>query len=89
MDHSEAIKLVLNYIGDSEVPLKITYEGECLVGWYFCYESEDYINTGNPSSQLAGNGPVLIDKRSGELHVLGTDKPLQDCIDEYINLHRE
>ncbi|WDM77750.1 YrhB family protein [Xanthomonas cucurbitae] len=85
MNYSEAVKLALNYIEESEISLKITCEGECAAGWYFCYDSEDYIRTGNPSSQLAGNGPILIDKRSGELHVFGTDKPLQNYLDEYIS----
>ncbi|MFS8461398.1 hypothetical protein EIQ00_04105 [Xanthomonas campestris pv. raphani] len=87
MNYSEAAKLALSYIKDSEINLKITCEGECSVGWYFCYESEEYIRTGNPSSQLAGNGPILIDKRSGDIHVFGTDKPLQNYLDEYIKLY--
>ncbi|MDC6487945.1 YrhB family protein [Pseudomonas syringae] len=36
------------------------------------------------SAQLAGNGPFLIDKETGELHVLGTAKPLKEYLDHYV-----
>ncbi|MGI0791501.1 hypothetical protein ACRCO4_14935, partial [Pseudomonas aeruginosa] len=31
-----------------------------------------------------GNAPFLIDRQSGELHILGTAKPLESYLDDYI-----
>lgn len=71
------------YLKESEVSLQITHEGEFSEGWFFCYQSEEYLDTGNSSAQLAGNAPFIIDRRSGELHVLGTAKPLKEYLDDY------
>ncbi|MBN0238121.1 hypothetical protein JTL38_33165, partial [Pseudomonas aeruginosa] len=43
-----------------------------------------FMETGNLSAQLAGNAPFLIDRQSGELHILGTAKPLESYLDDYI-----
>lgn len=84
INYKLALKQAYEYLQDSEVPLQITHQGEFSEGWFFCFESKEYLETGNPSAQLAGNGPFLIDKYSGELHVLGTDKPLEEYLDEYV-----
>jgi hypothetical protein len=51
---------------------------------FFCYQSKEYLETGSLSAQLAGNGPFLIDKETGELHVLGAAKPLKEYLDHYV-----
>ena len=79
-----ALERAKEYLSDSEIPLRLTHEGEFSGGWYFCFESEEYLDTGNPSAQLAGNCPFLIDKQTGDLHVLGTAKPLKDYLDDYV-----
>ena len=38
-------------------------------GWLFFYNSKDFIETGNPISALAGNGPIFVD-RKGAVKVL-------------------
>lgn len=78
-----ALEQAEKYLADSEIPLQITYAGEFSDGWYFCYQSKEFLETGEVSAQLAGNGPFLIDKMSGEIHVLGTVEPLQYYLDEY------
>ncbi|WP_137940473.1 YrhB domain-containing protein [Chitinivorax sp. B] len=79
-----ALERAREYLRDSEIPLQLTHEGEFSDGWFFCYQSKEYLETGNSSAQLAGNGPFLIDKQSGELHVLGTAKPLEAYLDDYV-----
>jgi hypothetical protein len=61
----------------------ISYSEEFLDGWLFCFDSKEYVETGNFSAQLAGNGPLLIDKDTGELHILGTARPPREYLDEY------
>lgn len=82
--YAYALELAKEYLNDSEVPLQITYEGEFSDGWYFCYQSKEFLETGELSAQLAGNAPFLIDKQSGELHVLGTAKPVESYLEDYI-----
>jgi hypothetical protein len=41
-------------------------------GWVYFFNSEEYLRTGNTLSKLAGNGPIYIDKATGELVQLGT-----------------
>lgn len=82
--YAYALKKAREYLMDSEIPLGITYEGEFSEGWYFCYQSKEFLETGELSAQLAGNAPFLIDRQSGELHVLGTAKPLESYLDDYV-----
>lgn len=60
---------------------------ECTIekewGWIFFYQSSEYLETGDASSQLAGNAPYIVNKQSGELHETGTAFPVEDYIDEY------
>ena len=79
-----AFERAKEYLKDSEIALQLTHEGEFSEGWFFCYQSKEYLETGSLSAQLAGNGPFLIDKETGELHVLGTAKPLKEYLDQYV-----
>ncbi len=44
-------------------------------GWVFFYQSRSYVETGNASDQVAGNGPVVVTRSDGALHPLGTALP--------------
>lgn len=35
-------------------------------GWMFFYNTQEFIDTGDPTCALAGNGPILV-QRSGEI----------------------
>jgi len=48
-------------------------------GWIFFYNSKEFIETGNPSSALAGNGPIFVD-RNGVLEILGSGEPWEVAI---------
>jgi hypothetical protein len=48
-------------------------------GWLFFYNSKDFIETGNFSSSLAGNGPIFVD-RSGFVKTLPSAIPWQVAI---------
>ncbi|MBB4637562.1 YrhB domain-containing protein [Longimicrobium terrae] len=41
-------------------------------GWVFFYTTELFQQTRNPRFLIGGNAPVLVEKGSGILHVLGT-----------------
>ncbi|MDG9884248.1 YrhB family protein [Pseudomonas sp. GD04058] len=82
--YAYALELAKEYLKGSEVPLQITYEGEFSEGWYFCYQSKEFLETGELSTQLAGNAPFLIDRQSGELYILGTAKPIDSYLKDYM-----
>lgn len=50
-------------------------------GWVFFYNTREFVETGNPSSQLAGNGPIYID-RSGCIHYLPSSMPWKEGLEE-------
>lgn len=79
----EAVKKANEYLSDSEFPVVITSQGRFSEGWFFCFQSKEYIETGDISALLAGNAPFIIDKDTGELHELGTAQPLKEYLQEY------
>lgn len=56
-------------------------------GWVFFYNSKKFIETRDIRYQLAGNGPIVVNKHSRAVTVLGTNKPVQALIEEYEKLH--
>ncbi|ALX92641.1 hypothetical protein AV650_03300 [Serratia fonticola] len=79
----EAVKKANEYLSDTEIPVVITSQGRFSEGWFFCFQSREYIENGDPSAQLAGNSPFIIDKDNGEIHVFGTAQPLNEYLREY------
>jgi hypothetical protein len=49
----------------------------------FCFQSREYLETGEFSAQLAGNSPFLVDKDTGEIHELGTAYPIEKYLQDY------
>lgn len=74
-------EFILSLQKDGGVPLRIAEEHtiERSFGWVFFYEVDTRLST----EMIAGNGPVIIDKRSGELHACGTAYPDEWYIDNY------
>jgi len=52
-------------------------------GWIFFYQSRKYLETGEFSYRLAGNGPVVFERESGAVHYLGSDKHPDKLIREF------
>jgi hypothetical protein len=81
--YEDALEMANEYLRDSDVPLQITHQEVVPEGWLFCFNSKEYIETGNFSAQLAGNGPFLIDKNTGKLTVFGTAQSPDKYLEEY------
>ncbi|WP_025121282.1 MULTISPECIES: YrhB domain-containing protein [unclassified Serratia (in: enterobacteria)] len=79
----DAVKKASEYLSDTEFPVVITSQGRFSEGWFFCFESREYIETGDSSAQLAGNAPFIIDKDNGDIYLLGTAQPLREYLQEY------
>lgn len=52
-------------------------------GWVFFYENSEYLESGDEMDRAVGNAPVLIDRTSGEVHVTGTARSVDDYIEAY------
>ena len=52
-------------------------------GWVFFYSTQAYQETGAIEHSLVGNAPIIVDKRTGELHVTGTADPLEVYVENY------
>lgn len=52
-------------------------------GWVFFYTSKLYYETGDFRYALAGNAPMIVDRRDGSIHITGTAYPTSYFIEEY------
>ena len=48
-------------------------------GWLFFYNSKAFIESGDPSARLVGNGPIFVD-RNGAVAALSSAIPWQETI---------
>lgn len=83
ISYDEAISKATTYINNADIPVVITWHGRFSEGWFFCFESKEYLETGLISCRLAGNSPFIIDKDSGEIFTLGTARPLENYLQDY------
>ncbi|MEM0963600.1 MAG: YrhB domain-containing protein [Bacteroidota bacterium] len=58
-------------------------------GWVFFYDSVTGLETGDLKDRLVGNAPLIVDRRTGELHVTGTAHPIAHYIAAYESSRRE
>ncbi|MDY4385849.1 YrhB domain-containing protein [Pectobacterium aroidearum] len=79
----EAIRKASEYLSDTDIPVVITLQGCFSEGWFFCFQSREYLETGKISALLAGNAPFIIDKDSGEIYSLGTAYPIEKYLQDY------
>ncbi len=47
----------------------------------FFYDSKEFLKTGRFEDRLAGNAPILIDRRTGECFPTGTAYPVEHYIE--------
>jgi hypothetical protein len=56
---------------------------ESASAWIFFYNSLRYLETGNMIHRLAGNGPIFVNKTTGEVKFYGSMPPLEVIIENY------
>ncbi|WP_409075526.1 YrhB domain-containing protein [Pantoea sp. C3] len=83
INFDEAVEKATNYLKNADIPVVITLQGRFAEGWFFCFQSREYLETGEFSAQLAGNSPFIIDKDTGEIHELGTAYPIEKYLQDY------
>lgn len=67
----------------SRLELLIVDSEEFPVGWVFYYDSKKHQETGATRDAIAGNAPILVDRRDGSVHFTGTGRPIEEYIERY------
>ena len=49
----------------------------------FVYNSRAFVNQGDQLAALVGNGPLIVDRETGELHERNTAYPVEHHVREY------
>jgi hypothetical protein len=52
-------------------------------GWVFFYTSRLFRDTGDFKYALAGNAPMIVDRKDGSLHPTGTAHPVEYYIEKF------
>ncbi len=52
-------------------------------GWLFCYQSADYVNTGNFGALISGTAPLIVDKENESVHITDTTMTEDFYIEKY------
>ncbi|MDZ4820374.1 MAG: YrhB domain-containing protein [Planctomycetota bacterium] len=86
--YADALAIARRYLKEwehSAIPLRlledITMTRE--FGWVFFYDSAKSVGSNEPGEDIAGNAPIIIDRKDGSLHVTGTGRPIEYFIDNY------
>jgi hypothetical protein len=86
-DYNSAEQAVLELLAKTEkelgIQLLISDVLEKDFGWVFLFDSKVYVETGNNSSRLAGNSPLIFDKLDGKIYITGASDTLDSYIEQY------
>jgi len=52
-------------------------------GWIFFWNSKRYQETDEFQYALAGNAPLIVDRRDGAVHETSTAEPIEEIIERY------
>ena len=94
IDQESARSTALNYLKSHAH----AYTGEIVIldeetiekpyGWIFFYQSRAFIETGDFSHFLVGNGPIVIERTDGSIHTLPSHKHPDEVIADYKAVRR-
>jgi hypothetical protein len=56
-------------------------------GWVFFWNSKRYLETDEFQYALAGNAPLIVDRRDGSIHETSTAEPIEDIMERYRRTH--
>jgi hypothetical protein len=88
IDRASAKAMALKYMEENfgrepELAIVDGEPSETDHAWIFFYNTKRYLETGEFSEALAGNGPILVNKRTGVVEAFGTAIPLEKLFAEY------
>jgi hypothetical protein len=50
--------------------------------WVFAFNSRAFLETGSISHALTGNGPIVVEKEGGAVHILVSAFPIEDQLEK-------
>lgn len=53
-------------------------------GWVFFHDSKRFVETGDARYRVAGNAPLIVDRRNGKTTFVATGRPLEAALQEYL-----
>jgi len=56
-------------------------------GWIFFWNSKSYLQTDEFQYALAGNAPLIVDRRDGSIHETSTAQSIEEIIERYRRTH--
>ncbi len=56
-------------------------------GWVFSVQTDEFLRTGDPSAQLVGNGPLVVEAKDGAVHSLESAYSLADALTRFEHKH--
>ena len=90
---AEAKALVEAFLANGDLPARpaaIVLDDETIErpwGWAFFYNSREFVETGDVSSCLAGNAPLIVERGSGRLLETGTARDIDFYLSNYEATH--
>lgn len=88
IDRASAKAIALKYMNenfgrDPELAIVDGEPSEITHAWVFFYNTRRYLETGEFSDALAGNGPILVNKRNGDVAAFGMAISLETLFADY------
>jgi hypothetical protein len=92
IDRDHARQIVADWLAahpargqDGNLELCILDDRTCELdfGWVFFYTSRLWHETQDFRHAIAGNAPLIVDRRDGTLHPTATANPIEHYIDQY------
>lgn len=88
IDRASAKAMALKYMDENfgrepELAIVDGEPSETTHAWIFFYNTKRYLETGEFSEALAGNGPILVNKITGAIDAFGTAIPLEKLLAQY------
>lgn len=84
---ADALKIASDYLDLDNDPSIFIMEDKTIefeYGWVFFYQATNRVEIAGVLVGLAGNAPVLVDKRDGSVHRTGTAYSQEKYIKDYI-----
>ena len=52
-------------------------------GWVYFYDGSRHVETGDVRDAVAGNAPLIVDRKDGKLYITGTAHPIEHYLHEF------
>ena len=92
-NRQEAQRLAEQHLSEMQIspPTELAILSERTIetdfGWVFFWNSKRYLETDEFQYALAGNAPLIVDRRDGSIHGTSTAEPIEEIMERYRRAH--